>query len=380
MSINQETILVHGSKGYDPVTGAVSIPIYQSATFRHPGLNETTGYDYSRLQNPTREELENTIAKLEGSQAGFAFSSGMAAMSAVMKLFPGGSHFIVTDDLYGGVYRLITEIYRPYNMSATFVDLTDLAAIEQAILPNTVAILAEIPTNPIMKVIDLRAVSALAKRHNLLTIADSTLLSPWLIRPLDLGADIVIHSASKYLAGHNDTLAGLAVLNDAKLIEQLKLVQKSEGAVLAPFDSWLVLRGIKTLAVRMDKQQANALALAEWLRIHPKVERVYFAGLPDHPGHDLLLEQARGFGATLSFCVSDPAVAERVLNQVRLIYYAESLGGTETLITYPILQTHAAIPAEMREKQGVDHRLLRLSAGLEHIDDLIADLEQALGE
>lgn len=378
MSTKLETVLVHGSKGFDPRTGAVSMPIYQSATFRHPGLNQTTGYDYSRLQNPTREELEDTIAKLEGGVSGFAFSSGMAAMSAIMKLFAGGSHFIITDDLYGGVYRLITEIYKPYGMSASYVDLTDLEAVEQAIQPNTVAILAEIPTNPIMKVVDVRALGDVAKRHNLLTVVDSTLLSPWLIRPLELGADIVVHSASKYIAGHNDTLAGLAVLNDAKLVERLQLIQISEGAILAPFDSWLVLRGIKTLAVRMEKQQANALALAKWLRGHPKVERVYYAGLPDHPGHDLLLQQASGFGATLSFRVTEASIAEQVLGRVQLIYYAESLGGTETLITYPILQTHQAIPAVMREKQGVDSQLLRLSAGLEHIDDLIADLEQAL--
>lgn len=378
MSTKIETLLVHGSQGFDPRTGAVSLPIYQSATFRHPGLNQTTGYDYSRLQNPTREELENTIAKLEGGLSGFAFSSGMAAISAIMKLFPSGSHFIVTDDLYGGVYRLITEIYGPYGITASYVDLTDLAAVEQAVLPNTVAILAEIPTNPIMKVVDIRALGGIANRHNLLTIVDSTLLSPWLVRPLDLGADIVVHSASKYIAGHNDTLAGLAVLKAANLVERLKLIQISEGAILAPFDSWLVLRGIKTLAVRMEKQQANALALAKWLRSHPKVERVYYAGLDDHPGHDLLLEQASGFGGTLSFRVKDASLAEQVLGRVRLIYYAESLGGTETLITYPILQTHQAIPPEMREKQGVDSQLLRLSAGLEHIDDLIADLEQAL--
>jgi cystathionine gamma-synthase len=302
----------------------------------------------------------------------------MAAVSSVMKLFAGGSHFIVTDDLYGGVYRLISEIYRQYDITASYVDLTDLAAIEQVIQPNTVAIFAEIPTNPTMKVCDLRAVSALAKKHELLTIVDSTLLSPWLIRPLELGADIVIHSASKYLAGHNDTLAGLAILNDEKLSEKLQLVQKSEGAVLAPFDSWLVLRGIKTLAVRMERQQQNAQAIAEWLVQHPKVERVYYAGLPDHPGHDLLRSQASGCGATLSFRVRDAALVEQILNRVELIYYAESLGGTETLITYPILQTHAAIPAEVREKLGVDDYLLRLSVGLEHIDDLIADLEQAM--
>lgn len=378
MAEHLETIAVHGAKGYDPQTGAVSIPIYQSATFRHPGLQETTGYDYSRLQNPTREELEKTIARLEQAEFGLAFASGMAAISTIVKLFPAGSHFILSDDLYGGVYRLVTEIYNGYGITVTFVDLTDLAATQTAIRPDTKAIFLEVPTNPMMKIVDIRALSQLAREHNLLTIVDSTLLSPVLIQPLTLGADIVVHSASKYLGGHNDTLAGVMALNDPKLNDQLRLIQKSEGAVLAPFDSWLVLRGIKTLAVRMERQQQNALAIAEWLQKHPKVEQVFFPGLLDHPGRDLLLTQARGFGATLSFRVKNATTAEAVLNQVRLIYYAESLGGTETLITYPILQTHQAIPAEMRAKLGIDDHLLRLSAGIEHIDDLLADLEQAL--
>lgn len=373
-----ETNAVHGSQGFDPRTGAVSTPIYQSATFRHPGLEQTTGYDYSRLQNPTREELEKSIAILEGGQYGFAFSSGMAAISSVLKLFPAGAHLIVSDDLYGGVYRLITEIYAPYFFAATFVDLTDLAAIENAVQTNTVAIFLEIPTNPTMKVVDIRAISALAKRHSILTLADSTLLSPYLIRPLELGADLVVHSASKYLGGHNDTLAGLVVVNDNTLNEKLLMIQKSEGAILAPFDSWLILRGIKTLAVRLDRQQENAQTLAQWLSLQPGIEKVYYAGLPNHAGHDLLFSQAKGAGSTLSFRVKTKALAEQVLNRVRLIYYAESLGGTETLITYPILQTHAAIPPDMREKQGVDEQLLRLSVGLEHINDLLADLAQAL--
>ena len=378
MTGHLETIAVHGDKGFDPQTGAVSIPIYQSATFRHPGLSESTGYDYSRLQNPTREELERTIARLESADHGLAFASGMAAISTLVKLFPSGSHFILSDDLYGGVYRLVTEIYKGYGITASFVDLTDLMAVHAAIRPETKAIFLEIPTNPMMKVVDIRAISQLAQSRGLLTIVDSTLLSPFLIQPLALGADIVVHSASKYLGGHNDTLAGVLALNDPALNERLRLIQKSEGAVLAPLDSWLILRGIKTLAVRMERQQQNALAIAQWLKSHPKVEAVYFPGLRDHPGHDLLLEQARGFGATLSFRVRDAATAEAVLSKVRLIYYAESLGGTETLITYPILQTHQAIPEELRVKLGIDDHLLRLSAGIEHIDDLIEDLSHAL--
>lgn len=373
-----ETLAVRGSQGYDPRTGAVSTPIYQSATFRHPGLEQTTGYDYSRLQNPTREELEKTIAALEGGSHGFAFASGMAAISTILKLFPGGAHLIVSDDLYGGVYRLITEIFAPFGFSASFVDLRDLSAVQGAIRPETVAVFAEIPTNPTMKVVDLRALSDWAHEKDLLLIADSTLLTPYLIRPLSLGADIVVHSASKYLGGHNDTLAGLVVVNDARLTERLQLIQKSEGAILPPFDSWLILRGIKTLAVRVDRQQANALAIARWLAAHPAIERVYYAGLDDAPGYALLREQASGAGATLSFRVRSAAIARQVLNRVELIYYAESLGGTETLITYPILQTHAAIPEAMRTLQGVDDQLLRLSVGLEQVDDLIADLAQAL--
>lgn len=372
-----ETAVVRGYQGFDPRTGAVSMPIYQSATFRHPGLDETTGYDYSRLQNPTREELEKTIALLEGGSQGFAFASGMAAISTVFKLFPAGSHLLVSHDLYGGVYRLITEIYAPFGMTASFVDLGDLKAVEAACLSNTVAIFAEIPTNPTLKVVDLRALSELAHRRNLLLIADSTLLTPYLIQPLKLGADVVVHSASKYLGGHNDTLAGLLVVKDARLAERLQLIQKSEGAILPPFDSWLILRGMKTLALRMDRQQQSAHLIAQWLLGQPCVETVYYAGLADAPGHDLLMTQAKGAGALLSFRLKSADRARQILNRVALIYYAESLGGTETLITYPILQTHAAIPAEMRAQLGVDEHLLRLSVGIEHVDDLIADLAQA---
>ena len=373
-----ETKAVHGCKGYDQQTGAVSFPIYQSATFRHPGLNQSTGYDYSRLQNPTREELENTVASLESGKYGFAFSSGMAAVSTVLSLFMPGQHIIVSDDLYGGTYRVFEEIYRRYGLEFTYVDTSRINEVEQALKNNTAAIFIETPSNPMMKVTDIGATADLAKSRKLLTIVDNTFLTPYFQRPLELGADIVVHSGTKYLGGHNDTLAGFAIVNDDNLAERIKLIQKSEGAVLAPFDSWLILRGIKTLGVRLEKQEKNALAVAEWLRKHEKVERVYYVGLSDHEGYEISKRQASGFGAMISFSVKDTSLVGQILERVRVIIFAESLGGVESLITYPIVQTHSAIPEEMRERLGVNDKLLRLSVGIENVNDIIDDLEQAL--
>ncbi|MCR4435752.1 MAG: PLP-dependent aspartate aminotransferase family protein [Clostridiales bacterium] len=373
-----ETKAVHGCKGCDPQTGAVSFPIYQSATFRHPGLNQTTGYDYSRLQNPTREELENTIASLENGRYGFAFSSGMAAVSTVLSLIMPGQHVIISDDLYGGTYRLFEEVYRRYGIEFTYTDTSRIGEVERSLKGTTAAIFIETPSNPMMKVTDIAATVALAKSRGLLTIVDNTFLTPYFQRPLELGADIVVHSGTKYLGGHNDTLAGFVLVNDDSLAERIKLIQKSEGAVLAPFDSWLILRGIKTLGVRLEKQEKNALAVAQWLRRHEKVERVYYAGLRDHEGYEISKRQASGFGAMISFSVRDTALVEQVLERVRVIIFAESLGGVESLITYPIVQTHSAIPADMRERLGVNHKLLRLSVGIENVNDIIDDLDQAL--
>lgn len=378
MNQNISTKVVHGSKGFDPHTGAISFPIYQSATFRHPRLYQSTGYDYSRLQNPTREELENTIANLESGKHGFAFSSGMAAISAIIKLFGPGDHIIVSDDLYGGTYRIFEEIYRQYGMEFSYVDTRDPQDLEACIKPNSKAFFIETPSNPLMKVTDLRKVSELAKSREMLLIVDNTFLTPYYQRPLELGADVVIHSGTKYLGGHNDTLAGLIVVNDDQLAERLKLVQKSEGAVLAPFDSWLLLRGIKTLGVRLEKQQDNALKIAKWLCTHPNVSRVYYVGLPEHEGCRISCSQASGFGAMISFDVKNSEMVPKVLEKVRLILFAESLGGVESLITYPVVQTHAAIPEEIRQRIGVTDTLLRLSVGIEAAEDLIADLEQAL--
>jgi cystathionine gamma-synthase len=374
-----DTKTVHGCKGYDPHTGAISFPIYQSATFRHPGLHQTTGYDYSRLQNPTREELENTMACLENGTTGFAFSTGMAAVTAVIELFSPGDHIIVSDDLYGGTYRVFEEIYRKHGMEFSYVDTSILSAVKESIRKNTRGVFIETPSNPMMKVADIRAIVDMVKEAGILTIVDNTFLTPYYQRPLELGADVVLHSGTKYLGGHNDTLAGFVVVDDTTLGEKLKLIQKSTGAVLAPFDSWLILRGIKTLGVRLDRQQANALLLAQWLKTNPRVEAVYYVGLPEHPDYAVSQKQASGFGAMISFTVRDVELVEQILGRVRVITFAESLGGVESLITYPVVQTHSAIPKELRDRIGVTDRLLRFSVGIEAVEDLIADLEQAIG-
>ncbi len=377
--LNIETRVVHGGKCYEPQTGAVSFPIYQSATFRHPGLNQTTGYDYSRLQNPTREEVENTLACLENGSYAFAFSSGMAAVSTILCLFTPGQHIVVSDDLYGGTYRLFEEIYKKFGMEFSYVDTSEIKEIEASLKENTAAIYIETPSNPTMKVADIKLIAELAKKHDILTIVDNTFLTPLFQKPLDIGADIVVHSGTKYLGGHNDTLAGFIVVNDLSLADRLKLIQKSEGAVLSPFDSWLILRGIKTLSVRLLKQQENAAAIAQWLKNNEKIEKVYYVGLPEHEGYEINKKQAEGFGAMLSFTVKDEALVERILERLELVMFAESLGGVETLITYPIVQTHSAIPKELRDRIGVNEKLLRLSVGIENAEDIIKDLEQAIG-
>jgi len=373
-----ETKLVHGYRGFDPQTGAVSFPIYQSATFRHPGLYQTTGYDYSRLQNPTREELENTLARLESGIAGFAFSSGMAAISALMEIFSPGDHIVVSDDLYGGTYRLFEEIYKKKGFEFSYTDTSSLENVVQSIKNNTKAFFIETPSNPMMKVTDIQAVVEIARSRNILTIVDNTFLTPYYQRPIELGADIVVHSGTKYLGGHNDTLAGFIVVNDESISEKIKLMQKSIGSVLAPFDSWLMLRGIKTLSVRIKAQEKNAFAVASWLKTNPRIEKVYYVGLPDHEGYEVSRKQSSGFGAMTSFTVRDIQLVEKILSGVKVIAFAESLGGVESLITYPAVQTHSAIPMEIRERLGVNDKLLRLSVGIEAAEDIINDLEQAM--
>lgn len=378
MTYDIETRCIHleEKRACSDHSGAVSFPIYQTATFAHPGLGQSTGYDYSRLQNPTREQVENVVAGLEDGVDAVAFSSGMSAIAAVMELFRPGDHLIVDEDLYGGSVRLFLQISGKNGIEVTRINLSHENP-EDYIRANTKAIYLETPTNPMMNVIDIEKIAAVAKRNQLLLIVDNTFLSPYFQNPLKLGADIVIHSGTKYLGGHNDTLAGFAVTGSRELAEKIRFTIKTTGACLAPFDSWLILRGIKTLAIRMEKAQENAIRLAWWLEKRPEVTRVIYPGLPTHPGHELIKRQARGFGAMLTFELDSKERVKHVLENVKLIRFAESLGGVETLITYPITQTHADVPPEDLAKSGITDRVLRLSVGIEQVQDLINDFSQA---
>ena len=359
-------------------TGAMSFPIYQNATFSHPAFGQSTGYDYSRSGNPTRRILEEGIALLDGGVRGFAYSSGMAAITNLLLLFKQGDHLVVTEDLYGGTFRVIDKVFARYGLEATYVDTSDSDRVVRAVRENTRAILLEVPTNPLLKVADIQKISGIGKDKGILTIVDNTFMTPYLMQPLALGADVIVYSATKFISGHNDVLAGLMVVKDEELGKQVYFLQNSVGAVLGPQDCWLVIRGLKTLGVRMDRQLENARTISEWLSRQAGVRRVYYPGLPSDPGYRLLQEQARGFGAMVSFEVADRRIAERVLEKVKLISFAESLGGVETLITFPAFQTHADMDPKERERMGINDRLLRLSVGIEDAGDLLADLEQAL--
>jgi len=363
----------------DPVTGAVSYPIYQATAFRHPGLGRSTGFDYARTKSPTRKVLEEAAAELESGDAGFACSSGMAALQTVFALFQQGDHLLVSLDLYGGTYRLIEQVMSRFGVTASYIDTNDIEALEANLRPgSTKAVLIETPTNPLMMITDLERVCEWAKSRGLLVIVDNTLMTPFFQRPIERGADIVVHSATKYLAGHNDVLAGLIVTKGKELSERMAFLHNSIGAVLGPQDSWLLMRGMKTLALRMERHQANAIRIAEFLLEHPLVADVYYPALPQHPGHEIQKKQASGNTGIFSFRLKDARLVEPVLRHVKLIAFAESLGGVESLMTYPAVQTHADIPEEIRRAVGVDDRLLRLSVGIEHCDDLIEDLGQAL--
>jgi len=359
-------------------TGAISTPIYQTSTFCHPALGQSTGFDYSRSGNPTRQALEDSICALEKGQRGLAFASGMAAIAAVMSLFKPGDHLLVSDDTYGGTYRLFTTLGAKNGLNFTFFDFTNLDYLPNLITPSTRAIFVETPTNPLMKIIDLEKLVNNAHQYGLLVIVDNTFFTPYLQQPLDYGADLVLHSATKYIGGHNDVVAGLLVTAREDLGEQLAFIQNAVGAIPGPHDCWLLLRGLKTLAVRLEWSQHSALHLAEFLERHPAVKKVNYPGLPHHPGHDLCKKQARGFGAMLSFEVETKEMAAQILERVKIISFAESLGGVESLITYPETQTHAAIPLNVRRKLGINDCLLRLSVGLEDPADLEDDLNQAL--
>lgn len=376
--MKEETLCIHGSDDPADCTGSISVPIYQTATFAHQSLEQPGEYCYSRKQNPTREHLEHVVTQLERGDDTMAFSSGMAAIAALMELFRIGDHLIVSEDLYGGSIRLFQNISCKNGLAFDSVNTADAGRIERLIRPETKAIFIETPTNPMMEVTDIAAVAEIAKSHGLLLIVDNTFLTPYLQKPIPLGADLVVHSGTKYLCGHNDTLAGFLVSARPELTEKLRAIYMTTGACLSPFDSWLIIRGIKTLAVRMEAQQKTAQRLAQWLRSAPHVDRVYYVGLPDHPGYAVSRRQTSGFGAMISFSVDSEERARRLLENIRLIRFAESLGGTETLITYPCRQTHADVPEAERERRGISNRLLRLSVGLEAAEDLIEDLTQAL--
>lgn len=372
------TKIVQAGLVTDKTTGAISTPIYQTATFRHPALGESTGYDYSRTKNPTRQAVEIAIATLEEGDAGYAFASGMAAITAIAMLYGSGAHLIITEDCYGGTYRVFEKIFKQFGLQVSYVNTADVQAVRSAITGDTRAIFLETPTNPLMKIADIQALVALAKEHQLQTIVDNTFLTPYLQKPLSFGADIVIHSGSKYLAGHNDVICGLIVAKGAELCSKLAFIQNSTGMILGPQDSWLLLRGIKTLAVRLDRQQENTLIIAQWLEKQKWVNKVYYPGLESSPQKELQNRQASGYGAMLSFEVCDAKLVPQILQRLKLIQFAESLGGVESLITFPFVQTHADIPLEIRLKLGVNEQLLRFSVGIESVTDLIEDLQQAV--
>ena len=372
-SIETKCLHLEETEGYTVNYGAISYPIYQTATYAHEGVGKSTGYDYSRLQNPTREHLEKVVASLENGTDAFAFTSGMAAISLLMELFKPGDHIIVDSDLYGGCIRLFRNVSEKNGIKFSNIDCCR-ENIENFITPETKAVYIEMPTNPMMNVTDIAAVSEIAKKHGLLLIVDNTFMSPYFQNPLDLGADIVVHSGTKYLGGHNDTLAGFLVTNKPDIGEKFAFLIKTTGAGLSPFDSFLILRGIKTLAVR------KALKIAEWLKLQKSVTRVIYPGLPEHQGYEIMKKQARGFGAMLTFQVESKKFALSILEKVRMIKFAESLGGVETLITYPTTQTHSDVPQEIREKNGITESTLRLSVGIENAEDLIYELEKVFQE
>jgi cystathionine gamma-synthase len=373
------TRLAQAGNRSDTTTGAISVPIYQTASFVHPGLGQSTGFDYSRTSNPTRLALEETLASADSGHRAFAFASGLAAIDAVLRLFSPGDKVIVTEDLYGGTYRLFEKIYRPLGVDARYVDTSDIRAVEEALaLPGVKGILLESPTNPLLKIADIRVIAALARGRGILSIVDNTFLTPVLQRPLEQGADLVVYSATKYLAGHNDVVAGAVVTATPELSERIAFLQNAAGGILGPQDAWLTLRGLKTLTLRVARQQENATALAAWLDRHPRVRRVYYPGLSSHPNRNILVREKSGWGGMISFEVEDPSRIPEILSKVKIFLFAESLGGVESLITYPYLQTHADIEEATRQRLGINDRLLRLSVGIEAIEDLQGDLENVL--
>lgn len=380
MGYSIETKCIHGENSIENNNsyGAVSVPIYQTATFFHPGIGETTGHNYTRESNPTRDALEKIISSLEGAIDTVACSSGMAAIRLCLELFERESHIICTNDLYGGSVRMFEKVGYNHGLEFSYTDTSDINNINKQIKENTKAIYLETPSNPTMKVSNLKEIVNLAKKKKLLVIVDNTFLTPYFQRPLELGVDIEIHSGTKYLAGHNDTLAGFLSTNKPEIAEKIRFLFKTTGCCLSPFDSFLVMRGIKTLSVRVERQQENAIKIAKWLKQNNKVIDVYYIGLEEHPGYEINKQQSSGFGSMISFRVDKEETARKILERVKLIKFAESLGGVETLITYPMLQTHGDVPKEVREQLGIDEQFLRMSVGIEKVDDLINDLKQAI--
>jgi cystathionine beta-lyase/cystathionine gamma-synthase len=373
-----DTICIHAGQTPDPATGAIVTPIYQTSTYVQESLGQHKGYEYGRTQNPTRSALEGNLAAIEGGRAAFAFASGMAATAATMRLLQSGDHVVVTDNTYGGTYRFFERVLRRYQLDFTYVDTSDAAAIERALRPSTKMLFLETPTNPTLRLTDLAAASAVARARGVTVVVDNTFASPYVQRPLELGADIVVHSTTKFLNGHSDSVGGIVVAVRDEHIEWLKFIQNAEGAILGPMDSWLVLRGTKTLPVRMERHNANAMALAEYLAGHPKVDRVHYPGLPSHPEHALAQRQMRGFGGLITFQLGSLERARTLLNSVRLMALAESLGGVETLISHPVTMTHASVPEEHRRRIGLTDDMVRVSVGIEDVNDLRDDVSQAL--
>ena len=374
------TDAIHAGQEPDPSTGAITVPIYQTSTFVQEELGKHKGYEYARTGNPTRAALERNLAVLERGRFGYAFASGMAAINAMMTLFKAGDHILAGQNLYGGTFRLFDRVLRDFGLTFSYVDTRRLEAIEKAIQLTTRLLLIETPTNPVMEITDIAAAAQLAHAHGVLLVVDNTFMSPYLQRPLELGADIVIHSTTKYLNGHSDGVGGAVILNDTALAERLKFIQNAAGAILGPFDSWLVLRGVKTLSVRMERHCQNGMAISKFLAAHPKVKHVHYPGLPSHPQHELARKQMTGFGGMIAFETGSLESARKVLKAVRLCALAESLGGVETLISHPASMTHASVPAEERQRVGITDGLVRVSVGIEDVEDLIADLERALAQ
>ncbi len=374
------TICIHAGQEPDPATGAIITPIYQTSTYVQEALGKHKGYEYARTQNPTRAAVEANIAAIEGGKGAYAFASGMAAISAIASMLKAGDHVIVTDNTYGGTYRLFERVLSRYQLAFTYVDTSRPELIEQAIRPETRMLFVETPTNPVMRLTDLKCAGEIARAHNVRFVVDNTFASPVNQRPIAFGADMVMHSTTKYLNGHSDSVGGIVVATRDEDLEWLKFVQNSAGAILSPFDSWLVLRGTKTLVIRMAQHNANGMALAEYLAAHPKVKKVHYPGLPQHPHHDVARRQMSGFGGMLSFELASLDQARTLVNSVKLMALAESLGGVETLICHPATMTHASVPAERRAQIGITDSMVRISVGIEDINDLKADIEQALNK